>query len=148
MPSADPLAPLGALPGVAEAVDRARAACTALRWHPGLRRGMAGAQAESTVRAARASAALEGAELPLDQVRLLVGVRPVAAQGNAAAPPSSRSPIEQTVLAALRVTAASAEIGTILSTAPAQAFAKLHLAAAADQAAPNAARADRADRAD
>jgi hypothetical protein len=103
---------------------------------------MAGARAESTVRAARASAALEGAELPLDQVRRLVGVGPVAAQGDAVGPPSTWSPVERTVLAALRVTAASAEIRTILSTAPAQAFAKLHLAAAADPAAANTASAE------
>jgi hypothetical protein len=109
---------------------------------------MAGARAESSVRAARASAALEGAELPLDQVRRLVGVRPVVSQGNAVGPQSTWSPVERTVLGALRVTAASAEIGTILSTAPAQAFAKLHLAAAADQAAASADRADRAAGAD
>jgi len=69
------------------------------------------------VRAARASAALDGAELPLDQVRGLV-----AGQGI--------DPVERSVVAALRVTAAADEVGPVLITAPAQALARLHLAVA------------------
>ncbi|GMA86575.1 oxidoreductase [Angustibacter aerolatus] len=59
---ADVLGRLAALPGVADAVERARDACTRLRWHQALRRRTDAARAESTARAARASAALDGAE--------------------------------------------------------------------------------------
>jgi Fic family protein len=95
----------------------AREACTALRWHPALRRRQAQARAETTVRAARASAALDGADLPLEQVRALVGG-------------AGSGPVESAVVSALRATAAAAEIDGILKTAPAQALARLHLAAA------------------
>ncbi|WP_460459902.1 hypothetical protein [Angustibacter peucedani] len=46
------------LPGVAEAVDAAREACTQLRWHQALRRRTDEARAETTARAARATAEL------------------------------------------------------------------------------------------
>ena len=65
------------LEGVREAVDAARDACTQLRWHEALRRRIPEASAESRVRGARASAFLDGAELPVDLVRDLVrGARP------------------------------------------------------------------------
>jgi Fic family protein len=76
------------------------------------------------VRAARASAALDGAELPLDQVRRLVGAPEFRAD-----PAAVSRPLEGTVARALRVSAAAAEIHPILATAPAQALARLHLAA-------------------
>jgi hypothetical protein len=78
------------------------------------------------VRAARASAALDGAELPLDRVRNFV-----AAQGIS---PPGIGLVERTVLSALRVTALTAEIGPVLKTAPAQALGRLHLATAPDSA--------------
>jgi hypothetical protein len=123
----DPLAALTDLPGVADAVAAAREACTALRWHPALRRQMAQARAEAVVRAARASAALDGAELPLSRVRELV-----VAQPNSPSLPAESDPVMRTVRRALRVTAAGAELGPVLMSAPAQAFARLHLAAAGE----------------
>ena len=69
---AESLVALSALPGVPEATDAARQACTRLRWHQGLRRQIPAAAAESRVRGARASAALDGAEVDLDIVRDLM----------------------------------------------------------------------------
>ncbi|WP_246783764.1 Fic family protein [Cellulomonas persica] len=55
----------------ADAVERARAACDELRWHEAYRRRWREVRAEAGLRAAHASAALEGARLPLDLVRSL-----------------------------------------------------------------------------
>jgi hypothetical protein len=68
----DPLAHLGTLPGVAGSVTEARAAVDALRGHRVLRRYAEKVTAESALRGARASAALEGADLPLDLLRRIV----------------------------------------------------------------------------
>src|SRR5664280_1873616 len=87
---ADSLVWLSALPGVAEATEAARQACTQLRWHEALRRRIPSAAAESRVRGARASAALDGAEMDLDLVRDLM---------RGAAPwPQSPDPLEATCL--------------------------------------------------
>jgi hypothetical protein len=51
---------LAHLDGVAEAADRAREATTRLRWHEGLRRRWREARAETAVRSAVATVALEG----------------------------------------------------------------------------------------
>lgn len=67
---------LAALDGVAEAVDAARAAATELRWHNALRRRTPECRAEAIVRAARASAALEGARFPIPYVREVLQGRP------------------------------------------------------------------------
>lgn len=67
--TADPLAPLLDLPGVGDAVDRARAACEELRWHEAFRRRWREVRAEADLRAARASAAADGARVPLDALR-------------------------------------------------------------------------------
>lgn len=107
----DPLAPLLELDGVADAVQAAREAVDAVHRHPANRRGWPATAAEASVRAARASAAIDGAdpEIPVD--------------GEVAEP----------VLAgALRVAEA---LGPMLSTwqrAPLQALARLHVLAAAD----------------
>lgn len=127
--AADPLAALETLPGVAAAIDRARDACTTLRWHNGLRRHADQARAEAVVRAARASAALDGADLPLERVRELVGT-----QGNPPNAPGEPDAVERTVRGALRVNATAAELSGVLATAPAQALARLHLAAVGDAA--------------
>lgn len=50
-------------------VERARTACAELRWHEAYRRRWREVRAESGIRAARASAELEGARLPLDVAR-------------------------------------------------------------------------------
>ncbi|GEK20099.1 Fic family protein [Cellulomonas xylanilytica] len=85
----DPLAPLLDLPGVADAVDRARVACEELRWHEAYRRRWREVRAEAGLRATRASCAIEGARVPLSLVRSL------ATQGGA----------EPVVVGALRATA-------------------------------------------
>jgi hypothetical protein len=112
---------LAALPGVPEAVDEAREACTQLRWHPALRRRTAQARAEAGVRAVRASAALAGARLPVDLVRDV-------ARGAAAFPPDAAG---RAALGALRAHAEADTLGPGWEGAPAQALARLHVAAAA-----------------
>ena len=115
----DPLAPLMDLPGVAEATEAARAAVDRLLGHKVLRRESAGVSAESALRGARASAALEGVDVPLAQVRAGEVTDPV-------------------VQGALRV---SVGLGSMVDTwerAPGQVLARLHVLAATDLA-------DRAD---
>lgn len=107
----DPLAPLVELPGVAEAVARARDALVGVHNHPVNRRGWPATAAEAGLRAARASAALDGA--PLDPAPTDVVADPVLA-------------------GAVRV---AEELGRLLGvwrTAPLQALARLHVVAAAD----------------
>lgn len=107
----DPLAPLLDLPGVPEAVQTARDAVFQVHRHRVNLRGWATTAAEASVRAARASAALDG------------GPTEIPADGSVSDP----------VLAgALRV---AESLGTILPTwqrAPLQALAKLHVLAGAD----------------
>jgi hypothetical protein len=109
----DPLAPLLDLPGVAQAAESARAAVDRLLGHKVLRRESAGVSAESALRGARASAALEGVDLPLAQLRAGEVTDPV-------------------VQGALRV---SVGLGSMVDTwdrAPGQVLARLHVLAAAD----------------
>ncbi|MCP2164620.1 DUF3067 family protein [Goodfellowiella coeruleoviolacea] len=111
MTDADPLGPLLDLPGVPDAVRDARAAVDEVHRHPTNRKGWPTTAAEASVRAARASAVLDGggAEIPA---------------GGA---------VDDPVLAgALRISEA---IGHLLATwrrAPLQALARLHVLAAAD----------------
>ncbi|MGZ4593308.1 MAG: oxidoreductase [Actinomycetes bacterium] len=118
----DPFAAFATLPGVPEAVDEARAAVDGLRGHRVLRRSAEKVTAESMLRGAWASAALEGADLPLDVVR-----RTVRASGHL---PEDGGPV---VEGALRV---AAELGPLQETwrrAPLQVLARLHSLAAAGQ---------------
>jgi hypothetical protein len=94
---------------------------------------MSEARAESSVRAARASAALDGADLPLDQVRGLLGTHASTAPDRPSEPSHPGDPVTRHVLGALRATLAAADAGTVLASAPAQALARLHLAAASAQ---------------
>jgi hypothetical protein len=115
----DPLVQLAELPEVAEAVDRARRAVDDLRGHRVLRRYAERVASESALRGAWASAALEGADLPLDVVR-----RTVTAGGRL---PEAE---EAVVQGALRV---AAEVGVAQATwgrAPLQVVARLHTLAA------------------
>ena len=106
----DPLAPLVALPGVPAAVTRARDALATLHRHPVNRRGWPATAAEAALRAARASAALDGASLgPTD---------------DAVAGP---------VLAgAVRIAEEAGRLLAVWRTSPLQALARLHMLAAAD----------------
>jgi len=119
---AESLVSLSTLPGVAESTDAARQACTQLRWHEALRRRIPSAAAESRVRGAQASAALDGAEMDLDLVRdLMRGARPW---------PQSPGPLEATLQGAVQATAESEHIAALVVTAPSQALARVHAAAA------------------
>jgi len=108
------------LPGVADAVTQAREACTQLRWHPALRRRTAEAAAESRVRAARSSAALDGARLPVAMFR-------DAVRG---AQPLPDDPVGKVAHGALRAVAETEHLGPAWQTRPGQVMARLHLAAA------------------
>jgi hypothetical protein len=119
----DPFAVVAALPGVAGAVDSARAAVDRALGHRVLRRRSAEVTAEAGLRSARATAALDGADFPLDVVRSFVA-------------PEHAEPGAMTLTGALRL---SGELGSALGSferAPLQAFARLHLLAAADAVAP------------
>ena len=112
---------LTTLPGVSDAVEAAREACTGLRWHPALRRRTAEAAAESGVRAARASSALAGGRFPLDHVRDV-------ARGATTFPDD---PAGRTAQGAVRAVAEIERLGPTWRQAPAQALARLHTAVAA-----------------
>lgn len=120
---ADSLVRLSALPGVPEATDAARQSCTQLRWHQALRRQIPAAAAESRVRGARASAALDGAEMDVDVVRDLMR--------GATAWPEIPDPLEAMLRGAVQATAETEHIRAMVVTAPAQALARIHVAAAA-----------------
>jgi hypothetical protein len=121
--TADSLLSLSALPGVAEATEAARLSCTQLRWHEALRRRIPEAAAESRVRGARASAALDGAEMDLGLVRdLMRGATPW---------PPVPDPLEDVLRGAIQATAETEHLRATISTAPSQALARVHAAATA-----------------
>ncbi len=109
----DPLAPLLELPGVRDAADGARAAIDRLLRHRLMRNRSAEVSAESALRGARASAALEGVDVPLADVRA-GGVDDPVVQG------------------ALRASVALGSLVETWSRAPGQVLARLHALAAAD----------------
>jgi hypothetical protein len=111
----DPLTPLLDLPGVREAADRARAGIDRLLAHKVLRRESAGVSTESALRGARASAALEGVDVPLADLRAGTVSDPL-------------------VQGALRVSAGLGSMIDTWSRAPGQVLARLHVLAAADLA--------------
>src|SRR5665647_1254611 len=119
---ADSLVQLSALPGVTEATDAAREACTQLRWHQALRRRIPSAAAESRVRGARASAALDGAAMDVEVVRDLMR--------GAVAWSQNPDPIEAVLKGAVQATAETEHIRAMVIAAPSQAMARVHLAAA------------------
>jgi hypothetical protein len=119
----DALAHIAGLPGVGDAVERARAAVDDLRGHRVLRRSAERVSSESALRGARASAALAGSDVPLDALRRSVGD---------ADDDGGDDGVDGVVRGALRV---AAEIGLLQATwsrAPLQAVARLHTLAAAD----------------
>lgn len=110
----EPLAPLAELPGVRAAAGQVRDAVDQVHLHPANRRGWPATAAEAAMRAARASAALDGADPRLD-------------------PDSPDGAVHDPILAgAVRI---AESIGLLLGTwqrAPLQALARLHVLAAAD----------------
>ena len=119
---ASSLITLSTLPGVPEATEAAREACTKLRWHEALRRRIPAAAAESRVRGAWASAALDGAEVDLAVVRDLMR--------GATAWPERPDPLEAVLRGAVQATAETEHIRQVVITAPSQALARVHVAAA------------------
>lgn len=118
----DHLAALVDLPDVRDRADAAREACTRLRFHEALRRRIPEAAAESRVRGAQASAALDGADFPVDVVRALMsGTREW---------PEDPDPGLSTLRGAIAATAESERVVGLVRTAPLQALARLHVAAA------------------
>ena len=108
-------------PEVREAVAEVREAMTSLRWHQALRRRIPECAAESRVRGAQASGELEGARLPVDMVReLMAGMR---------AWPTDQDPVDEVMRGVVTATAAAEEVRTTVLDAPAQALARLHVAA-------------------
>lgn len=107
----DPLAPLLDLPGVAEAAKNAQDAVFAVHRHPANLRGGSATAAEASVRAARASAAIEGGEPEL---------------------PEEGAVTDPVLAGALRVAEALESMLPTWRRAPSQALAKLHVLAAAD----------------
>jgi Fic family protein len=120
--TADPLAALGSLPGVPDAVDDARAAVDRLRGHRVLRSRSAEVTAESALRGARASAAIAGADWPLEELRRRTDFGDEPGAG--------------VVRGALRVSGELSPLLAILRQAPAQALTRMHMLAAAGEIDP------------
>lgn len=117
--TADPLAPLLELPGVAEASDRAREALGRAHRHRANLRGWPVTAAEAALRAARASSVLDGGPIRLEDL-------------------ADAGKVSDPVFAgALRVAQAleggEGPVVGIWRRAPLQALARLHMLAAADQ---------------
>ncbi|MEV6972048.1 oxidoreductase [Kitasatospora sp. NPDC093806] len=114
----DPLAPLAQLPGVPDAVAEVRKAVDRLYGHRVMRRRAAEVTSESALRGARASAALAGADWPLEEVRR---------RSDFSADPEAR-----TVGAALRIAAEAGQLLSVWRHSPLQVLARLHLLAVGD----------------
>lgn len=109
--STDPLEPLTRLPGVASDAEAVRTALVGVHNHRTNRRGWPAAAAEAGIRAARASAALDGGSAEL---------------------PESGPVIDPVLAGSVRV---AEGLGGLLATwrkAPSQVLARLHVLAAAD----------------
>ncbi|MER6298603.1 oxidoreductase [Kitasatospora sp. NPDC001539] len=114
----DPLAPLAQLPGVPDAVAEVRKAVDRLYGHRVMRRRAAEVTSESALRGARASAAVAGADWPLEEVRRRTDF---GADDEA-----------RTVGAALRITAEAGQLLSVWRHSPLQVLARLHLLAVGD----------------
>jgi len=115
--TADLLAPLADLPGVADAAARARDAVDAVLWDRGVRARAADVVAGSRLRGAWATAAIDGAE-----------VRPDALVSGDAL---DGSPIGRVVAAALAIEAEVPRQVEVFARAPLQAVSRLHAVVAA-----------------
>ncbi|WP_236796283.1 oxidoreductase [Amycolatopsis sp. GM8] len=107
----DPLAPLLDLDGVAAAVKSAQDAIFAVHRHPANLRGGPATAAEASVRAARASAAIDGADPEI---------------------PADAEVTDPLLAGALRVAETLEALLPTWRRAPAQALARMHVLAAAD----------------
>jgi hypothetical protein len=112
-PPADPLSRLAELEGVGSAMAAARDGIDALLRDRGLRRSTPELTAESLLRGAHASAALEGSAATLEQLRAGLG--------------------DETARSAVRVSTELLAWVPTLSAAPLQALARLHTVAAKGQ---------------
>ncbi|MEU3253178.1 oxidoreductase [Streptomyces sp. NPDC006997] len=117
--TADPLAALGSLPGVADSVESVRKAVDRVYGHRIMRRRSNEITSEAALRGARGSAALSGADWELEEVR-----RRSDFSGDDEA---------RVVGAALRLTAEAGQLLSIWRQSPLRVLARLHLVAAADQ---------------
>ena len=115
--TADPLAALGSLPGVAESVESVRKAVDRVYGHRVMRRRSNEITSEAALRGARGSAALSGADWALEEVR-----RRTDFSGDDDA---------RVVGAALRLTAEAGQLLSIWRQSPLRVLARLHLVAAA-----------------
>ncbi|WP_330348774.1 oxidoreductase [Streptomyces sp. NBC_00582] len=115
--SADPLAALGSLPGVAESVESVRKAVDRVYGHRVMRRRSNEITSEAALRGARGSAALSGADWALEEVRRRsdFGVDDEA----------------RIMGGALRLTAEAGQLLSIWRQSPLRVLARLHLVAAA-----------------
>lgn len=114
--SSDPLATLGTLPGVTDAVDSVRKAVDRVYGHRVMRRRSNEVTAEAALRGARGSAALAGADWNLEEVR-----RRTDFSGDGEA---------HVIGAALRLTAEAGQLLSIWRQSPLRVLARLHLVAA------------------
>ncbi|MEW2563459.1 oxidoreductase [Streptomyces griseorubiginosus] len=115
--TADPLAALGSLPGVADSVESVRKSVDRVYGHRVMRRRSNEITSEAALRGARGSAALSGADWALEEVRRRsdFGVDDEA----------------RVVGAALRLTAEAGQLLSIWRQSPLRVLARLHLVAAA-----------------
>lgn len=114
--SSDPLATLGTLPGVTDAVDSVRKAVDRVYGHRVMRRRSNEVTAEAALRGARGSAALSGADWNLEEVRRRTDF---SGEGEA-----------HVIGAALRLTAEAGQLLSIWRQSPLRVLARLHLVAA------------------
>ncbi|MFE1255872.1 Fic family protein [Streptomyces fungicidicus] len=116
--SADPLAALGSLPGVADSVESVRKSVDRVYGHRVMRRRSNEITSEAALRGARGTAALSGADWALEEVR-----RRSDFSGDGEA---------RTMGAALRLTAEAGQLLSIWRQSPLRVLARLHLVAAAE----------------
>jgi hypothetical protein len=121
--TADPLAPLMELPGVAEASDRARDALSRAHRHRANLRGWPVTAAEAALRAARASSVLDGGPIRLDDL----------AQTSTGEPAVSDPVFAGALRVAQALEGGGGPLVGVWQRAPLQALARLHVLAAADQ---------------
>ncbi|WP_369034400.1 MULTISPECIES: oxidoreductase [Streptomyces] len=115
--TADPLAALGSLPGVADSVEAVRKSVDRVYGHRIMRRRSNEITGEAALRGARGSASLSGADWALEEVR-----RRTDFSGDDEA---------RVVGAALRLTAEAGQLLSIWRQSPLRVLARLHLVAAA-----------------